>query len=332
MDRSRNVAGQTMAAWLCTAYGGVDGLVLADRPRPVPKDNEILVRTVATTVSSGDVRVRTLNFPPGLRLVGRLALGLARPRQPILGTELAGIVEAAGRDVSAWAPGDAIIAFPGAAMGCHAQYRTMAIARPIVRKPANLSFEDAASLSFGGMTALHFLRRAGLAAGEKVLVIGAGAVGSAMIQLARIKGARVSAVTSTRNIDLVRSLGAEAAIDYTREDFRTTGRRYDIIADTVAASTFQACGPALEEHGRYLAIAGGLADMVTRRDGTRRSLGGPASERPEDIRELATLAEAGLLKPVIDRVYPFEEMPSAHAYVETGRKRGSAVVTVATAG
>lgn len=329
MDRSRSAASPTMAAWVCTAYGGIDGLALADRPKPVAKDNELLVRIVATTVSSGDVRVRTLNFPRGLGLIGRLALGVTRPRQPILGTELAGIVEAAGRGVTAWAPRDAIIAFPGAAMRCHAQYRTVAITTPIAPKPANLSFEEAASLCFGGTTALHFLRRAGLAAGERVLVIGAGAVGSAMIQLAGLKGARVSAVTSTRNLDYVRSLGAEATIDYTREDFRASGRRYDIIADTVAASSFRACGPVLEERGRYLAVAGGLTDMVTRRDGTKTSLGGPASERPEDVRELASLAERGLLKPTIDRTYAFDQMAAAHAYVETGRKRGSVVATVA---
>ena len=318
-----------MKAWVCRDYGSPDVLALEDRPKPVPGDNELLVRIVATTVSSGDVRVRKLDLPRGLGLIGRLALGIRRPRQPILGTELAGTIEAVGRNVAAYRPGDAVIAFPGAAMGCHAEYRTIAVTKPIARKPADLSFAEAASLCFGGTTALHFLRRAGLEAGEKVLVIGAGAVGSAMMQLAKHRAATVAAVTSTRNVAYVRSLGVDDVIDYTSEDFTAAGTPYDVIADTVGASSFEKCLPVLREHGRYLAVAGGLAEMLTRRAGTRKSLGGPASERPEDVRELAELAEAGMLKPTIDRTYELDQMAAAHAYVETRRKTGSVVVRVA---
>lgn len=319
-----------MKAWICRGYGGPEVLALEDRPRPVPRDDEILVRIRATTVASGDMRVRTMKLPPGYDVIGRLVFGLRRPRQPILGTELAGTIEAAGKNVRTFCPGDAVIGFPGGSMGCHAEYRILKADGPIAPKPERLSFEEAAGLFFGGTTALHFLRKAGLAAGETILVIGAsGAVGSAMVQLATHMGAIVTGVTSTRNVALVRSLGARDVIDYTKQDFLAAGRTYDVVADTVGASSFAKCRPVLAEHGRYLAIAGGLGDLFVRGSGTKKSIAGPASERPEDIRELARLADIGVLKPVVDRVYGFAQMAEAHAYVETGRKRGSVVVSVA---
>ena len=319
-----------MKAWICRSYGGTEVLALEDRPKPLPRDNQVLIRVRATTVSSGDMRVRTLKLPRGFGVIGRLVFGIAGPRQPILGTELSGTIEAVGTNVSAYKPGDAVIAFAGGAMGCHAQYRVMAVDKPIAPKPANLSYEEAASLSFGGTTALHFLRKANLVAGEKVLIIGAsGAVGSAMVQLANHMGALVTGVTSTGNVGLVLSLGANAVIDYTRQDFAASGDAYDIIADTVGASSFSRCERILNEHGRYLAIAGTLLDMLARPRGTKRSIGGPASERPEDVIELSRLAAAGVLKPVIDTTYDFAHMADAHTLVETGHKRGSVVVSVA---
>lgn len=318
-----------MQAWVCHGYGGPEMLALEDRPLPVPGDNEILVKVHATTVTSGDVRVRTLKLPRGFGLIGRLALGITGPRQPVLGTELAGTVKAVGRQVTTFKTGDAVIGFPGAAMGGHAQYRVLSVQQPVVLKPAHLSFEEAASLPFGGMTALHFLRKAQLKAGDKVLVIGAsGAVGSAMVQLATHRGAVVTAVTSAGNASLVRSLGASAVIDYTVQDFTQAPETYDIIADTVGASSFGACCPVLQAHGRYLSVAGGLSDLLARPRGSKKSIGGPASEKPDDLRELVRLAKMGVLKPVIDRTYTFAQLPQAHAYVETGRKRGSVVVTL----
>jgi NADPH:quinone reductase-like Zn-dependent oxidoreductase len=319
---------QTMKAWICCGYGGPEVLALEDRPKPGPKDNDVLIRIRATTVSSGDVRVRTQKLPHGFGLIGRLVFGFFRPRQTILGTELAGTIEAVGKDVTDYSVGDEVIAFPGGAMGCHAEYRAMAADKPIARKPANLSFEEAASLSFGGTTALHFLRKADLKSGERILVIGAsGAVGSSMVQLAREKGAVVTGVTSATNIDLVRSL-AHSVIDYKRQDFTTVGETFDIIADTVGTSTFKKCLPLLNEKGRYLAVAGDLRAMLARSVGTKRSIAGPAAERPEDVRELSKLAEEGRLKPVIDGVYRFGQMAEAHARAETGRKRGCVVVSL----
>ncbi len=320
----------TMKAWICRSYGGPEMLALEDRPMPHPKDDEVLIRIRATTVSSGDWRIRSFNLPKGFGLIGRLVLGLTGPRQSILGTELAGTIESVGRKVATFKPGDAVIAFPGAAMGCHAQFRTIAVSKLIVPMPRNLTFEEAASLSFGGTTALHFLRKSNLRAGEKLLVIGAsGVVGSAMMQLATHMGADVTGVTSTRNIALVKALGAHAVIDYTVEDFTKAPETYDIIADTVGASTFAKCRLVMNEHGRYLAIAGGLLDLLAPPSGTKKSIGGPASERLEDLQYLVQLAGSGVFKPVIDKIYSFAQMPEAHAHVDTGRKTGSVVVTVA---
>lgn len=320
---------EMMKAWICRRYGGPDVLALEDRPKPAARDGNVLVRIHATTVSSGDMRVRSLKLPRGFGPIGRLVFGITRPRQPILGTELAGTIESVGSDVTAWKVGEPVIAFPGGSMGCHAEFRTIAANGPIAPKPANLSFEEAATLCFGGSTAMHFLRRAGARAGEKVLVIGAsGAVGTAMVQLASHMGARVTGVTSTRNVELVQSLGAAAVIDYTKADLAAVGETFDTIADTVGASSFARCRPLLNEGGRYLAIAGGLMEMVPWRAGTKRSIAGPAAERPEDVAELSRLAAAGVLKPVIDKVYGFSQMPHAHAHVDTGRKRGSVVVSM----
>lgn len=322
-----------MKAYVCRRYGGPEVVELVDVPKPVPKDNEVLVKIHATTVTSGDWRVRTLTMPRGFAPIARLALGITRPRQPILGTELAGVIETVGKEVTRFRPGDEVLGFPGGQMGCHAQYRVLAESGPIALKPSNLSFEQAASLCFGGSTALHFLRKAEIKAADKVLVIGAsGGVGTAVVQLAKHFGAEVTGVTSRTNLDLVMSLGADAAIDYTREDFTARNETYDVIADTVTATSFARCKDALRENGRLLVIAGGMSDLLASLwvplTGSRKVIAGPAEERPEDVQRLADLAEAGALKPVIDRRYSFTQMAEAHAYVATGRKRGSVVVSM----
>ena len=322
-----------MKAYVCRRYGGPEVIELVYVATPTPKANEVLIKIYVTTVTAGDWRVRTLDVPRGLGFIARLAMGLARPRQPILGTELAGVVAAVGKDVTQFKPGDAVFAFPGGKMGCHAQYRVVAEDGPVVRKPDNLSFEDAASLSFGGTTALHFLRKANIKPGDKVLVIGAsGGVGSALVQLAKHFGAEVAGVTSTANLDLVASLGADQVIDYSKEEFSARGDTYDVIADTVGDMSFAQCKPVLGKKGRLLAIAGGLPEMLAAvwvpLTSSQRVIFGPAEERLEDVRQLADLAQVGVLRPVIDRRYTFAQMAQAHAYVETRRKRGSVVVTV----
>ena len=323
----------TMRAVVYRRYGGPEVVELADVPKPVPRDNEVLVRIHATTVTSGDWRVRTLCVPTGLGLVARLAFGFTGPRQPIMGSEMAGTIEAVGKDVTRFRVGDEVFGFPGGSMGCHAQYRTMPEDGRLARKPTNLSFEEAASLPFGASTSLHFLRKAGIRPGDKVLVIGAsGGVGTAMVQLAKHFGAEVTGVTSTKNLALVTSLGADRVIDYTKHDFTTRGETYDIVVDTVGGTSFARCRPVLRDKGRLLAVAAGMPEMLAALwsplTGSRRVIAGPAAERVEDLPEMAALAEGGALKPVIDRRYEFEQMAEAHAYVETGRKRGSVVVSV----
>ena len=322
-----------MQAFIYRRYGGPDVLELAQVPRPAPKDGEVLIRIHATTVTSGDWRARTLVVPKGFGPLARLVFGITKPRQPVLGTELAGTVAAVGKNVTKFRVGDEVFGFPGGAMGCHAEYRVMPENGAIALKPANLTLDEAASLSFGGTTALDFLRKARVKSGDTLLVVGAsGAVGTAMVQLGKHLGAEVTGVTSTTNVALVQSLGATKVIDYTQDDFTKRSETYDVIADTVGATSFDRCKPVLKERGRFLAIGGGLPDMLAALwaplSGTKRTVAGPAAERAEDVQQLAELARSGALRSVIDRRYSFAELPEAHAYVATGRKKGSVVVTI----
>ena len=322
----------TMAAWICPRYGGPEVLRLGQRPVPQPAAGEVLIRIRATTVTSGDVRIRALRVPAGMGLLARLALGLTGPRRAVLGTECAGDVVAVGKGVTTFRPGDAVFAFPGARLGCYAEFRAMPVAGGMALKPPNLTYAEAASLSFGASTALHFLNAAKVGPGTALLVIGAsGAVGSAMVQIARHRGAEVTGVTSTANLALVRDLGANAVIDYTQADLAAVAGRFDVVADTVAARSFATCLTLSNENGRYLSLAGGLGDILARPKGTKRSIGGPASECPEYIAEMAEMAGPGALRPVTDRTFDFADVPAAHARVDSGRKRGSVVVTLAPA-
>jgi len=319
----------TMLAWVVTAYGGPEHLALRSMPLPAVGANDVLIRVEATTVSSGDRRMRALDLPAGMGLLGRLAIGLSGPRRPVLGTELTGVVAAVGGKVTRFRVGDAVIAHPGARTGAHAAFCRLREAAAIVPRPASMSLETAAALGFGGLTAMDYLRRAGLKAGERVLVIGAsGAVGSALVQLAAHQGAIVSGVSSAANLDLVRRLGAVEAIDYALRDVSAEQGGWDIVADAVGALDFGRALPMLAEGGRYLAIAGGLGDMLARPKRGRRCIAGPAAERPDDLAALAAMAEAGSFAPVIDGVLPFDRLPEAHARADTGRKRGSIVVVM----
>jgi len=302
-------------------------------PTPVAGPNDVLVRIVASTVSAGDSRVRALRLPRGMAGVGRLALGLRGPRRRVLGTELAGVVVAIGGRVTRFAVGDRVLGFPGGWFGCHAEYRAVAEDDELVPMPAGLSFEEAASLPFGAMTALHFLRAAAVRPGEQMLVVGAsGAVGSALVQLGRVFGAVVTGVTSTANLDLVASLGAARVVDYTACDITRAGERFDIVADTVGAVTFGQYRPVLRPRGRMLAVGAGVPDMLAMAWAPLwglRVVAGPARARPGDLRQVADWAAQGVLRPVIDRCYAMAEIAAAHAYVDSGRKRGSVVVRIA---
>jgi NADPH:quinone reductase-like Zn-dependent oxidoreductase len=323
-----------MKAIVYHQYGPPEVVTLAEIPKPVPKANEVLVRIYATTVSSGDGRARSLHLPAGFGIMARPALGFFGPRQPILGAELAGVVEAVGNAVYRFKIGDEVFAFTGTKMGCHAEYRTLAENGLIALKPSNLSFEEAASLSFGGTTALCFLSgRGGIKPGDNVLIVGAsGSVGSAAVQIARHFDATVTGVCSAANAELVRSLGADEVIDYAAVDFATTGETYDIILDTTGTTPLQRVEASLRPGGRLLVVLGTFAQAIGLERAAKGSgkmvIAGVAVVRGDDLRALAGLAETGEFLPVIDRSYPLENAAEAHAYVDRGRKRGNVVLTV----
>lgn len=315
----------TMRAAVLTGFGGPENVAIEERPVPEPRDNEILVRMAATTINSADTRIRTQSFPKGFKLFASLAFGFTRPRIKVLGVELAGTVVATGRSVTRFAVGDEIIAMPG--IGTHQQFRAIAETRPIVKKPADIPLERAAALCFGGTTALQFLRKAWLQPGERILVIGAtGTVGSAMVQLARHMGAEVIAAASAANMELARSIGATHIIDYRQADYIGENAAYDVIADTVGATSLDACFEALRPGGRFLAIAGGFGDLFKRGRGGKRQISGMASERADDIALLARLAQQGVYTPLIDSTFSLSDIAAAHARAASGLKRGSVLV------
>lgn len=324
-----------MKAFLYHRYGSPDVLQLEEVDKPVPRANEVLIRTLATTVSSGDGRMRSLEVPAGFGWIIRLVAGLRRPRQPILGSELAGVVEAVGQDVTRFQVGDAVFAFSDLSLGCHAAYRCLAEDGGVALKPSALSFEEAAALSFGGTTALDFLRRAKLKRGERILIHGAsGCVGSAAVQLACHLGAEVTGVCSSRNLELVRSLGAHQVIDYTQDDVTRQGHTYDVIVDAVGTASFSSSRALLRPGGRLLLLVASLPALLLsgwQSLTTDQSvIAGPASVKAGDLEHLAALAAAGVYRPVLDRRYPFEQIPEAHRYVDTGHKRGTVVITLET--
>lgn len=327
-----------MKTAVATAYGGPEVIEICDVQRPAIKADEVLIRVVATTVSSGDARLRAARFPPGFDVLARLMFGLWRPRQPVFGTEAAGVVAAVGDRVMRFAPGDAVFVFSGAGMGCHAEFKAIPEDGAIEQLPQGFGFEDAAAISFGGTTALYFLRDlAKLQGGERVLVNGAsGAVGLAMVQLARHFGGHVTGVCSAANVELVRRLGADVVIDYAAEDFALRGERWDVIVDTVGNAPFRRCRRVLNRHGRLLLVVAGLGDLVLAplhgwMSGCQIR-GGGAPDRAEDIVALKRLCESGAFRPVVSERYPLAQIRDAYAVVDGGHKVGSIVLTVGDAG
>ncbi len=327
-----------MKAIVCTKYGSPDVLQLKEVEKPTPKDNEVLIRIYATTVTAGDCEQRSLKLPIWYWLPMRVYVGLKRPeRITILGMDLAGDIESVGKDVKRFRKGDQVFGSTGfAGQGANAEY----ICLPeepeggvLAIKPANMTYEEAAAVPVGGLEALSFLRQGNVQSGEKVLINGAGGtIGTFAIQLARHFGAEVTSVDSTGKLDMLRSIGADHLVDYTQEDFTTRGETYEFILDVVSKSSFSGSIRSLKRNGRYLIANPGLSQMVRRpwtsMTSSKKVIFGAPSPKTEDLLFLKELIEAGKIKTVIDRRYPLEQTAEAHRYVETGSKKGHVVITV----
>jgi NADPH:quinone reductase-like Zn-dependent oxidoreductase len=326
-----------MKAIVATKYGPPEVLQLQEVEKPTPKDNELLIRVHATTVNVGDYRMRSFTVPPLFWLPARITLGFTKPKNPIFGMELAGEVEATGRAVKRFKVGDQVFASTLAEnFGAHAEYKCLPEAAAVVTKPQHVSYEEAATLPISATTALYFLKQGNIQPGQKVLIHGAsGAVGTFAVQLAKHFGAEVTGVCSTRNVALVRSLGADQVIDYTQADFTKNGERYDIIFNAAGKTTFSHCKSSLKDKGIYLdpvMVLSELKGLWYSLTTSKQVIGGTPVPHTEALVFLKELVEAGQLKPVIDRCYPLEQMIEAHRYVDQGHKKGNVVIRVSQQG
>jgi NADPH:quinone reductase-like Zn-dependent oxidoreductase len=329
-----------MKAIVWTKYGTADGLQLQDVEKPTPKENEILIKIIATSVTAGDYEIRNLQFPMWLALPLRLYIGVRNPfRIPILGQEFSGEIEAIGKNVKNWKVGDSVYATTGFSFGAYAEYLCLP-ANPedmdgaIAIKPSNINYEEATTFPVGGLEALHFLRQANLQRGQKILINGAGgSIGTVAIQLAKSYGLEVTAVDSTAKLDMLRSIGADYVIDYTKEDFTQRGERYDVIFDVIGKGSYADCLRVLNENGYYLLgnsmILGAMRALWTRMTSNKKIVTGTSDHKVADLDYLREQIEAGTIKPVIDRYYPLGQVPDAHRYVESGQKMGNVVINVA---
>jgi NADPH:quinone reductase-like Zn-dependent oxidoreductase len=331
-----------MKAIVCTKYGPPDVLQLKEVEKPTPKNNEILIKVHATPVSFGDALVRDFkavsprkfHMPFLFWLMGKIYFGFRKPKISILGSEFSGEVESVGKDVKRFSRGDPVFGYRGPRMGAYAEYLCMPENGVVAPRPANMTFEEAASVPYGAIMALNVLRKANLQPGQTILVNGAsGGIGPAVVQLARSHfGAKVTGVCSTPRLEYVKSLGAEKVIDYTQEDFVNSGETYDIIVDILGKSSFTRCERSLKPNGRCLFVSFKMKQVFqmlrTSMSGGRKAICIVSSEKAEDLAFVKELVEAGKIKTIIDRCYPLEQAADAHRYVEQGHKKGNVVITI----
>jgi NADPH:quinone reductase-like Zn-dependent oxidoreductase len=323
-----------MKAIECTKYGPPEVLKLVDIPRPIPKDNEILIKNQATTVILGDCELRGFKFPHyglGFKLLIRLGFGIRGPRKKILGQQLSGIVEEIGSEVTQFKPGDHVFAYTALGMGAYAEFKCMPENGLVVLKPSNISFEEASTIPVGGTEALHFINKANIQQGQTVLVNGAGgSIGTVAIQLAKSKGAEITAVDSAGKFEMLQSIGADHLIDYKKENFTNRPERYDVIFDVVGVTRLSSCINSLNENGTYLQGNGSISrrENSIAKNNNIFAIAGTASYSVDRLLELRDLFEVGTIKAMIDRTYPLDRMVEVHRFVEHGEKLGNVVVTM----
>ncbi len=328
-----------MKAIVWTKYGSPDGLQLREVITPTPRDNEVLINIHAATASTADTELRRLKLPLLFAIPLRLYLGLIKPtRITILGTEFAGEIVSVGKEVTRFQQGDQVFGYTGLGMGTYAEYiclaeKPSALASVMAKKPANLTYEEAAAVPFGGLEALHSLRQAKIQRGQKVLIVGAGgSIGTYSVQLAKHHGAVVTGVDKPGKLEMLRSIGADHVIDYTREDFTKSGQKYDVILDTAGKSSFSGSLRSLKENGTYLnanpGLFGGVRMRWLSKGSSKRVIMWTAGYTIDNLLAVKELIESGNIKPIIDRRYPLEQTAEAHRYVDTGQKKGNVVITM----
>lgn len=330
-----------MKAIIWTKYGSPDGLQLREVEEPAPKEDEVLIKIHAVTASKPDTELRRLKLPLLFAIPLRFYFGFLKPtRKKIPGTEFAGEIEATGKAVTQYQAGDQVYGYNGLGMGTYAEYMCLSekqsgMAGVLAHKPTNLTYEEAAAVPFGGLEALHSLDRANIQRGQKVLIVGAGgSIGTYSVQLAKHYGAEVTGVDSSGKLDMLRSIGADHVIDYTREDYTKNGQKYDAIMDTIGKSPFRGSIRSLNENGTYLNENPGLFSGIRARRVSKRTnkkvITWEGSYSNKNLLRLKELIETGAIKPVIDRRYPLGQIAEAHRYVETDQKKGNVVVTIAS--
>lgn len=322
-----------MKAIVATKYGSVEVFPLKEVEKPIPKDDEVLIKVHATTVTAGDSELRRFKMPTLFWLPLRIYFGITKPRINIFGQELSGEIESVGKEVTEFKKGNPVFGSTQIRFGAYAEYICLPSKYAIAIKPDNMSFKEAATLHTGGLNALHFIRKTNIQQGQKVLIVGAaGSIGTLAVQIAKSVGAEVTGIDSSKKLDMFRSIGADQVIDYIQEDFTKSGKNYDVIIDVVGKCSYSRTVKSLRHNGRYISgnpsLPGMIRGLGTSMTSDKKILFELASYKKEDLFHLKELFQSGKIKPVVDRCYPLKQMAEAHRYVDQGHKKGNVVITM----